>query len=100
MSEHMESAVENIEKLIEVTGEEDLKQRLEGIKMIIIQNRKKIWLRTKTGRPLALEMEKASADLLGLVRSKPGDMAKLISEIEVKAKNIEEETRRRSMVVT
>lgn len=99
MSEYMESAIENLEKILDEVEDEDIEQRITKVKGIISQNRKKIWLRTKTGKPMAEDIMKASSNLVKSVKDQP-KIQEHLTELEAKAKEIEEESRRRSMVVT
>ena len=99
MSEQMESAKLNLEKLMLDMEDDELKQRINDVSGIISRNRKKIWLRTKTGKPLAEDIERSSVELVNSVRKQSG-IEEALGELEAKAKNIEEESRRRSMVVT
>ena len=95
----MESAKLNLEKLMLDMEDSELKQRINEVSGIISRNRKKIWLRTKTGKPLAEDIERSSVELVNSVRKQSG-IEEALGELEAKAKNIEEESRRRSMVVT
>jgi hypothetical protein len=99
MSEQMESAKLTLEKLMLDVEDDELKQRINDVSGIISRNRKKIWLRTKTGKPLAEDIERSSVELVNSVRKQSG-IEEALGELEAKAKNIEEESRRRSMVVT
>jgi len=99
MSEQMESAKLTLEKLMLDVEDDELKQRINDVSGIISRNRKKIWLRTKTGKPLAEDIETASVELANSVRNQ-SEIEEALGELEAKAKNIEEESRRRSMVVT
>ena len=99
MSEQMESAKLTLEKLMLDMEDDELKQRINEVSGIISRNRKKIWLRTKTGKPLAEDVERSSVELVNSVRKQSG-IEEALGELEAKAKNIEEESRRRSMVVT
>ena len=95
----MESAKLTLEKLMLDMEDDELKQRINDVSGIISRNRKKIWLRTKTGKPLAEDIERSSVELVNSVRKQSG-IEEALGELEAKAKNIEEESRRRSMVVT
>ena len=68
----------------------------------LIQNEKKIWLRTKKGREMLGEFESASRDLIELVesRSDADRLRGVVDDVEERAKRLNEEVRRRSMVVT
>ncbi len=58
------------------TDSQRLMSRLESVRSVLIRNEKKIWLRTKKGRGMLVEVNEALA------------------------RAIEEESRKRSMVVT
>lgn len=94
MSAPMEKAVENLDNVIERVTDESIKERLNHVKKIVSQNRKKIWLRTKSGKPIAEETLAFTEKLLKQVEDST------IAELEVQAYKIEEESRRRSMIVT
>ncbi len=79
-----------------------LVSRLESVRIVLIRNEKKIWLRTKKGRGMLADVNEvaerlkqslASSDELDAV-----DAA--LSDVEALARAIEEESRKRSMVVT
>ena len=99
MSEAMETAKENLEKILDDVSDPDLKKRVTEILRIISENRKKIWLRTKTGKPMAEDVEKSSLNFVNSMKNS-SDLEEAVKELEVQARKIEEETRRRSMVVT
>ena len=75
--------------------------RLDKVSNIIVENESKIWLRTKIGEPLLKELqdslEKASDNLC---EGASTNFEILLKDIEVKASKIDEESRRRDMVVT
>jgi hypothetical protein len=95
----METAKENLEKILDEVSDPDLKERISEIHRIISQNRKKIWLRTKTGKPMAEEVEKSSLNFVNSIKNS-SDIEEAVKDLESQARKIEEETRRRSMVVT
>jgi hypothetical protein len=99
MSKEMETAKENLETIIDDISDPDLKERISEIHRIISQNRKKIWLRTKTGKPMAEDMEKFSLNFVNSMKNS-SDTEEAVKDLEAQAIKIEEETRRRSMVVT
>jgi len=79
-----------------------LLSKLESVRNILIRNEKKIWLRTKKGRVMLAEVNEAaerfreafaSSDELETVDTALNDVEKL-------AWAIEEESRKRNMVVT
>jgi len=99
MSVPMEKALENLDSVIEKVSDESVKERLGKVRRVISQNRKKIWLRTKTGKPLAEETKMVTEKMvIAIVGSMEIELA--LSELEAHADKIREESRRRSMVVT
>jgi hypothetical protein len=88
----MEKALENIDSVLE-KADESVKEKLKAARKIISQNRKKIWLRTKAGKPMAEETEAITGKL-------ENDMESALVELEAQVSKIQEESRRRSMVVT
>jgi hypothetical protein len=98
-----------IEVLRESTVEEasegarrELLTRLQSAQNSLVRNERKIWLRTKAGKEMLAEFEAASAKLKLAVESGSGfdEVEDALAGVEAQAKRIEEETRRRSMVVT
>ena len=94
MSEPIQKAVENLDSVIEQVTDEAVKNRILKVQKILSQNRKKIWLRTKSGKPMAEE----TLSLTNKLVNKFEDT--VLVELESQAEKIEEESRRRSMVVT
>lgn len=80
----------------------DLVTRLHFARNALIENESKIWLRTKVGKEMLADFESASVELLSVVEE--GDGVDVIEgcfiDVEAQAKRLNEETRRRSMVVT
>ena len=77
----------------------DLLTRLQAARNTLIQNERKIWLRTKTGKETLSDYSEASLKLLGAVESGSG-LKEALTEVEAQAKRISDEIRKRSMVVT
>ena len=102
MSEPMEAAKSNILKAMETQLDEGVKERLGNAAKIISQNRNKIWLRTKTGKPIAEKALSVTEELLTLTEGSPSadQLNAAVLQVESVAKEIAEESRRRSMVVT
>lgn len=105
MSQQMKQANEIVEKIIkevektEDSSKEVLLVRLKVINKLISQNQNKIWLRTRSGKPLAEKINKAAAE--GLSRFEEGtEISETLDAIESVAKEIDEESQKRSMVVT
>ena len=99
MSIPMEKALENLDSVIEKISDETVRQRLSEARKLISQNRKKIWLRTKTGKPMAEETKAVTEKIVNALEGSEG-MEPVLSALEAHAEKIREESRRRSMVVT
>ncbi len=99
MSAPIEKALENLDSAIEKVSDETVRQRLSEARKVISQNRKKIWLRTKTGKPMAEETLGVTEKIFSAVDG-PAGIESALSELEAQADKIREESRRRSMVVT
>ncbi len=93
--------------LVAVKGNErhaaDLQIRLDKITNILTENESKIWLRTRVGEPMLKELQDAVDNAFKALEG--GDSAYesyevALREIEKKVAKIDEESRRRSMVVT
>ena len=79
-----------------------LASNVESVRRVLIRNEKKIWLRTKKGRGMLVEVNEAAERLRGALASS-GDLdtaEAALSDVEALARAIEEESRKRSMVVT
>ena len=105
MSHQMKQANEIVEKIIkEVENSGDsskdiLLEKLRTINKLVVQNQNKIWLRTRSGKPMAEKIDKAATDVLKRFE-KDLEIAETLDELESVAKEIDEESQRRSMVVT
>ncbi len=84
------------------TGSQNLMPRLESVRRVLIRNEKKIWLRTKKGRVMLAEVREAAERLKkSLASSGELDAVEVaLGDVEILARAIEEESRKRSMVVT
>lgn len=103
MSQPMESAKATLDALAEQDGlPEEQAERVKRASKIVGQNLNKIWLRTKVGKPTAESMQEAAVDALTRLEAGASqeEMKAAVDAVEAKAKEIEEESRRRSMVVT
>ncbi len=79
-----------------------LLSKLESVRSVLIRNEKKIWLRTKKGRGMLAEVSEAAEKLIKSLASS-GELDTVeaaLSEVETLARAIDEESRKRSMVVT
>jgi hypothetical protein len=76
--------------------------RLAKVTNVVFENESKIWLRTRVGEPMLMELQVAVEEAYMLLEG--GDSSKsfetALGEVERKAARIDEESRRRSMVVT
>lgn len=103
MSQPMKSAKETLDTITTHGGlPEDQAERVKRVTKIVAQNINKIWLRTKAGNPMAESMQEAAMDALTKLEAGAGqeELKAAVDALEAKAKEIEEESRRRSMVVT
>jgi len=99
MSQPMKNAKEIVEKLINETEKDNLLESLENIGKLIDQNKEKIWLRTRSGKPMAAKMEITATAVMEMFKD-GSDISEKIDELMMVAKEIDEESQRRSMVVT
>lgn len=108
MGESLETAKSTLERVMEAlrgsskaseSELRDLLTRLQAARNTLIQNERKIWLRTKAGKEVLSDYGEASLKLLGAVESGSG-LEEALTEVEVQAKRISDEIRKRSMVVT
>jgi len=77
----------------------DLMTRLQAARNTLVQNERKIWLKTKAGKEVLSDYGEASLKLLGAVES-GSSIEEALTEVEAQAKRISDEIRKRSMVVT
>ena len=94
----MEKSLDNLWKILEKTRDESHRRKLEKAAKIISQNRKKIWLRTKTGKPFAEKTLKITEKLVNQLE--PSLLETILDELEDQVTIIQDESSRRSMVVT
>jgi uncharacterized protein YqcC (DUF446 family) len=78
---------------------EALLDQLKNIDRLVTQNVNKIWLRTKSGKPMAEEVQQKAETALKQLEDIPA-LKSAINELEGLAKEIDEESQRRSMIVT
>ncbi len=83
-------------------GLRDLATRIQFARNALVQNEKKIWLRTKMGKEMLSGFGDASSKLLDALDSGSSleEIEAALAEVELQAERVNEETRRRSMVVT
>ncbi len=108
MGESLETAKSTLERVMETlkgsssASESELRDiltRLQAARNTLVQNERKIWLRTKAGKEMLSDYGEASLKLLGAVESGSG-LEEALTEVEAQAKRISDEIRKRSMVVT
>ena len=90
----------------------EINLRIQIANNALVQNERKIWLRTKAGKEMVGDFSVASTKLLGtverlqrlndhdMVLRAHEDLKAALGEVELHAKRLNEETRKRSMVVT
>ena len=100
MSASMEKAVENLDIILTKSLDESFKISLVDLRGILHQEKNKIWLRTKTGKPYAEKAQTLSENLLNLMDGKNEQIKVALIELMNHAEIIQEESRNRSMVVT
>ena len=77
--------------------------RLAKVTNVVFENESKIWLRTRVGEPMLTELQVAVEEAYKLLEARDPSLKSFetaFGEVERKAARIEEESRRRSMVVT
>ncbi len=111
MDESLETAKSTLERVMETlrgssnASENELRDiltRLQAARNTLVQNERKIWLRTKAGKEMLSDYGEASQKLLGVVESGSSLKAaeEALTEVEAQAKRLSDEIRKRSMVVT
>lgn len=89
---------------------DNIKIRIQIVQNTIIQNERRIWLRTKKGKEMMGDLGVASTKLLGTIErlqraedADPNllkDLKAALGEVELHAKRLNEETRRRGLILT
>jgi len=76
--------------------------RLQKVANTVEENKTKIWLRTRAGKEMVEAIQRAAEELLGVLGSGSGKDEALTAlvALEAQAARVNEESRRRSMVVT
>lgn len=80
-----------------------LKIRVAKVTNIVTENESTIWLRTKIGEPMLKDLQEALDDAIRSLENEGSTLKSFeekIKEVERKATRIDEESRRRNMVVT
>jgi uncharacterized protein YlxP (DUF503 family) len=100
----IEGVLEIIKGLKGITEEDrrSLLARVQSAYNVVAQNEKKIWLRTSVGKAMVSDLNSSSVTLLKAVEQfkDAAELESAMSNLEAQTRRIEEETRRRSMVVT
>jgi hypothetical protein len=100
----LEGVLEIIKGLKGITEEDrrSLLARAQSAYNVVAQNEKKIWLRTSLGKAMVGDLNSSSVTLLKAVEQfkDAAELESAMSDLEAQTRRIEEETRRRSMVVT
>ena len=80
----------------------DFTERIQTSRNILVQNENKIWLRTKKGKELLMKFNGAAQKLYDVIKScnDCAEIEKVVTNVENITKTLEEEIRKRSMVVT
>jgi hypothetical protein len=103
MSQPMKSAKETLDAITAQGGlPEEQGGRVKWASKVVGQNLNKIWLRTKVGKPMAESMQETAEDALRKLEAGASqeEVRAAVDAVEARAKEIDEESRRRSMVVT
>ena len=96
--ELMKNGIEGIEE----SKHQGLVSRVESVRAALIRNEKKIWLRTKKGRQMLTETGAATGRMRAALDTPInfGELEDSLAEVEAHTRAIDEESRKRSMVVT
>ena len=105
IKETIEAVISKINEMeaIHEAEKRTLLTRLQKTANTVTENEKKIWLRTKVGKPLVQSFQDSTDRLLKVFDSespKLEDITVAMNDVEANANKIGEESRRRSMVVT
>jgi hypothetical protein len=77
--------------------------RLAKVTNVILENESKIWLRTRVGEPMLMELQAAVEEAYNVLEGRDSALRgfeAVLIEVERKAARIDEESQRRGMVVT
>ena len=99
MSQPLNETKEIVAKNTQHVKEEALVTQLKNIDRLVTQNLNKIWLRTKSGKPMAEGLQQKAETALKQPEDVPA-LKSAITELEEAAKEIDAESERRSMIVT
>jgi len=100
----LQSVIEAAQGLEGVTEEKrrSLLARAQSAYNIVVQNEKKIWLKTSLGKAIVNDLNSSLVTLLKVVEKFKDsvELETVVAGVEAQTRRIEEESRRRSMVVT
>ena len=99
MSQPLNETKEIVAKITQSVEEEALEAQLKNIDRLVTQNVNKIWLRTKSGKPMAEGLRQKAETALKHLEDVP-TLKSAIAELEKAVKEIDAESERRSMIVT
>ena len=100
----LEGVIEAVKVLKGITEvkRRSLLVRAQSIYNVVVQNEKKIWLKTSVGKTMVSDLNSSSVTLLEVVEQFKDEveLEAALANVESQTRKIEEEIRRRSMVVT
>ena len=99
MSQPLNETKEIVAKITQNVKEEALVAQLKNIDRLVTQNVNKIWLRTKSGKPMAEGLQQKAETALKQLEDVSA-LKSAITELEDAVKEIDAESERRSMIVT
>ena len=99
MSQPLNETKEIVAKITQHVKEEALVTQLKNIDRLVTQNLNKIWLRTKSGKPMAEGLQQKAETALKQLEDVSA-LKSAITELEEAVKEIDAESERRSMIVT
>ncbi len=105
MSQPLNETKEIVAKIAKKIEEESSPEKdaflaqLKNIDRLVTENVNKIWLRTKGGKPMAERLQQKAETALKQLEDIPA-LKSAITELEGLVKEIDEESQRRSMIVT
>ena len=99
MSQPINETKEIVAKISQSVEDEELVAQLKNINRLVTQNLNKIWLRTKSGKPMAEGLQQKAEAALKHIEDVPA-LKNAITELEDAVKEIDAESERRSMIVT
>jgi hypothetical protein len=108
MSQQIIEAVKSVDAMIkifeglEIPSSKMFIDKLKAISGILKQNQNKIWLRTKIGKPICDSVSSLTLKMLEKIKTGEDheEWYKYLDELETQVNVLNEESRRRSMVVT